>query len=381
MNSVEMPATSRFLKSRKFHVLAAMVVPILLGLFLAVRMTASNYPAVPHAFPEAGVVINPPAASVPAPQPFDERNLAFPSWTGQESKDRPVRFQTDLDLLAPLGTGQANAALWFKDFSIVGGSRAAEAGAAAKRRLPTSGTFTKALPPNDPLLREAGLWCDMAFMKFYPDIYPITGIETKLPNLILAMSLGQSWAARGTAASDSGAAMEDFRRAIRWGRLLRQDDVTVITDLIGLACIQWGVQGIYDRALRDGDTRLALLASVTLSEVAPQRLMTSNRLDKVLISSFISKGLLGGMKLSIPDERVQDIAGFAADTSDRRFLFEALGSMNLIRFRGTSAQRAIVDKAFDKLLASKDPITLAMARQSYEKAPTDQDLKLYGQMK
>ena len=109
--------------------------------------------------------------------------------------------------------------------------------------------------------------------------------------------------------------------------------------------------------------------------------MTSNRMDKVSISSCIGKGLLGGMKLVVTDERVEDIAGFAAGTSDRRFLFEALGSMNLIRFRGTSAQRAIVDKAFDKLLASKDPITLAMARQSYEKVPTDQDLKLYGQLK
>jgi hypothetical protein len=381
MNSVETSAASRILKSRKFHVFAAMGVPVILGVFLAVRMAASNTPAPPPTVFDARIAAEPPAASVPAPRPFDEKKLEFPSWTGKESKDRPVRFQTDLDLLAPLGTGQANAALWLKDFSKAAGSRAQEAESAMKRCLPAAGTFTKVLPPDDPLLREAGPWCDMASMKFYPDIYPIAGLETYLPNLLLAVSLGQSWAARGTAASDSGAAMEDFRRAIRWGRLLRQDDVTVITDLIGLACIQRGAQGIYDRALRDGDTRLALLASVVLSEVAPQRLMTSNRMDKVSISSCIGKGLLGGMKLTVPDERVEEIATFAADTSDRRFLFEALGSMNIIRFSGTSAQRAIVDKAFEKLLASKDPITLAMARQSYEKAPTDQDLKLYGQMK
>ena len=65
--------------------------------------------------------------------------------------------------------------------------------------------------------------------------------------------------------------------AIRLGRLLRQDDVVVINDLVGLACIHIGTRGIYRIAQREGDTELALLASVVLGEVAPQRMMTATR--------------------------------------------------------------------------------------------------------
>lgn len=286
-----------------------------------------------------------------------------------------MRFQTDLDLLAPLGTGTANAAVWYKDFTKQIGSREAEAEAAKTRYIPPVGRLAKALAPDDPLLLEAEPWCDMAAMKFYPDIYPFDGPETRIPNLILAMSLGQSWVARGTASADTAAAMEDFRRAIRWGRLLRQEDVTLIADLVGLACIQWGVQGVYDRAVAEGDTGLALLASVVLSEVAPQRLMTSNRVDTVVLDDYVGTGLLGGVKLSVPDERVKEIAKLAMTSPDRRFKFEALLAMSLIRFKGTSGQREIVDAAFEKLLDGKDPSTLAMVRWARDNELDDEAVK------
>jgi len=374
------PTQPRIQRTRKFQVLAAMALPALLGLLLAVRMASTEghaSPAAPSGDADARTLAAPPSASVPAPKPFDPRTLKFPCWACKESQDWPVRFQTDLDLLAPLGTGTVNAAQWLKDFSKQTGSRAAEAEAAAKRYLPPSGRFTKTLPPDDPLLLEAEPWCDTAVMRFYPDIYPFAGVETRIPNLIFALGLGQSWAARGTASADTEAAMQDLRRAIRWGRLLRQEDVTLIADLVGIACIQYGAQGIYDRAVREGNINLALLASVVLSEVAPQRLMTSNRIDKIMIHDYLDKGFLGGLKLSIPDRRVESITNFAASTTDRRFLFEALMSMNLIRFKGPSEQREMVDRTFQKLLASKDPVTLAMVRWANDTELTEEVIENY----
>ncbi len=78
-------------------------------------------------------------------------------------------------------------------------------------------------------------------------------------------------------AEDPEEGLEDCRRAIRLGRLLRQDDVVIINDLVGLACIHIGTRGVYRIAQREGDTELALLASIILGEVAPQRMMTATR--------------------------------------------------------------------------------------------------------
>ena len=163
-----------------------------------------------------------------------------------------MRFRTDLDLLAPLGTGTANAAAWFKDFAKPDGSRRADAEAAMARRVQGPGELGEVLPGTDPLLLEAEPWCDQATMRFYPDFFPIKGYATQIPNLMLQLTFAKSWVARGMAASDPAKAMEDFRRAIRLGRLLRQEDATVIQDLVGLACIRDAALGVYELAVKEG---------------------------------------------------------------------------------------------------------------------------------
>lgn len=57
--------------------------------------------------------------------------------------------------------------------------------------------------------------------------------------------------------------------------LLRQDDVVVIDDLLGLSYNRWGAEEIYDRARREGKTDLALLAAVVAGEGAPQKYLTA----------------------------------------------------------------------------------------------------------
>jgi hypothetical protein len=73
------------------------------------------------------------AARVPLPIHIDVPKV--PCWACPDSEKWPIRFQTDLDVLAPLGDGPANAALWLKDFARPQGARLAEAEAATKRRV------------------------------------------------------------------------------------------------------------------------------------------------------------------------------------------------------------------------------------------------------
>jgi hypothetical protein len=81
-------------------------------------------------------------------------------------------------------------------------------------------------------------------MRFYPDCFPLEGTDTQLPNLLVPLTFAKPWVARGLALEDPARAKEDFRRAIRLGRLLRQEDATIIADLVGLACIRHGAQAL-----------------------------------------------------------------------------------------------------------------------------------------
>lgn len=295
-----------------------------------------------------------PAATVPAPRTVVIEALAVPCWACPESKDWPVRFKTDLDLLAPLGAGPANAAIWFKDLAKRSGSRAAEAKRARERRVDGPGDLGPVLPADDPLLIEAEPWCDQATMRYYPEIYPMKGWETELPDLLIQLTFAKSWVARGMAATDPAKAMEDFRRAIRLGRLLRQEDATVITDLVGLGCIRVGAQGIYDLAVKRGDSQLALLASIVLGEVAPQKLMGAQRLTETDLGPYVRRNAAGDVTLEVPDKKVDHIVDIATSGLDRRFRGEAVLELNFVRHLGSSGQREKALAALNQLASSSD---------------------------
>ena len=316
-----------------------------------------------------------PTATVPAPRTVGIEKLTVPCWACPESQEWPLRFRTDLDLLAPLGTGPANAAVWFKDFARPNGSRWAEAKAAMERRVKGPGGVGDVLPPEDPLLLEAEPWCDQATMRYYPDIYPMKGWETQIPNLMFQLTFARSWLARGMAASDPSNAMDDFRRVIRMGRLLRQEDVTVISDLVGLACIRIGTQGIYDLAIKRGDAQTALLAAVVVGEVAPQRLVGTQRLTKTDIQPYMKKDPSGDLALELPEARLDDIVTVATGGPDRRFRAEAILELGLIRALGTPAQQGKAISVLNQLASGSDRILAEAAVWSRDAKFTKEYLK------
>lgn len=339
-------------------VLLALGALVVLAAGLAVRLALLPFPGsnTPAPRPLARLIEPPPTGHVPVPAKVGA--LRVPCWSCSQTADGwPVRFRTDLDLLAPLGDGPENAALWLKDFARQVGTRAAEVSEAMKRRVDGPGEWGRILPPSDPLLREAEPWTTQATMRFYPEIFPIEGGATRLPNLLLCITLGRSWGARAAASPDASSALEDGRRAVRLGRLLRQDDATIIQDLVGLACIRLGATALYDVAIHRGDYDLALAAAIVLGEIAPQRLRTAQQITSISIQSTDE-----GRDTS--DRKIQKIASTARKATDRRFRQEAVFQLALVRvFAGSSGIRA-AEKALDELSRDPDPLVAAAARWS-----------------
>ena len=346
-------------------VLGAAVIVVLAG-SLGARLIARDTSA---------VVPRAPGASVPNPAVLQVADLEVPCWTCPSNQGWPLRFQTDLDLLAPLGNGTANAAEWFGLFAKEVGPRASDATVAMDRRIEGPEWLGMVLPPDDPLLLEAEPWCDQATMTFYPEIFELDGYATRVTNLLLQLNFVRSWVARGLAAENSETAMADFQRAIRLGRLLRQEDVVVISDLVGLACIHLGTRGVYERALADGDLELALLASVVLGEVAPQRLRTMEHLTSTDLLDSIDVNAEEDVALRLRHGKLDAVIEAAETSPDRRFRCEAIVGLNIVRFLGTPEERNRAFEVLDELAGDADPIVAECARWSRDKPTKAEQLK------
>ncbi len=362
-----MNSSSRLARSKRIPVLGAFAIVAVLAGLLALQLS-SRYGAAER--------LQPPDAMLPAPRatpPLQE--LEVPCWACSEADAWSLRFRTDLDLLAPLGTGPGNAAEWFAQFRKPDGERYAEAAATMARRLQGPPHLKQVLPPDDPLLLEAEPWCDQATMRFYPEVLPFEGLWTALPNLLVPLTFARSWVARGLAATDPERSLADFRRAIRLGRLLRQDDTTVIADLIGLECIRAGAEGLFTVATRNHDAEQALLASLVLGEVAPQRLFSAERATRVELEPFASLAPDGSLLVQPPASLVDDAEGIARSDPDRRFRCQAMTTLGVIRFFGPPDQQQRVTAVLAELASDPDPGVAACAHWSSDPRPPEEVIK------
>ncbi|MGD8439490.1 MAG: hypothetical protein PVG53_03070 [Holophagae bacterium] len=350
----------------RVRVLLAAAVVVVLGGLLGVRLIVGSAPV--------ALASPPPAADVADPSSFDPAALEVPCWSCPSAKSWPVRFRTDLDRLAPLGDGPANAAEFFAAFEKHRGPRAADAEAMQNRRVERADDIGMVVAPDDALLLEAEPWVDQATMNFYPDVFPMEGAGTRITNLLVMLTMARSWTARGVDADDPERGLDDCRRAIRLGRLLRQDDVIIINDLVGLACIHIGTRGVYRIAQRDGDLGLALLASVVLGEVAPQRMMTAKRISTVDLAPFIRRGDDGRYRLDVPDAQVDALVSLADEITERRFFGEVIMTGAVILNLGTPDQQHRVRAMLDELASRDDPIIADFAQWALTASITDKEL-------
>jgi hypothetical protein len=350
-------------------VTAAITILLVLGGLLGARLVLRWW--------QSSRLLVPPNSRVEAPLGTAVSGLDVPCWSCPSAKEWPVRFQTDLDLIAPLGSGAGNAAEFFALFEKGRGPRDADAQAFQKRRYQRDDDLGEVVAGDDELLLEAEPWVDQATMRFYPEIFRMEGADTRITNLLLMLTMARSWTGRGVDADDPDLGLEDCRRAIRLGRLLRQEDVVIINDLVGLACIHIGTRGMYRIAQREGDTELALLASIVLGEVAPQRLMTATRISTVDLAPYLRRAPSGTFRLDLPDSHLDSIMEMAEDLSERRFFGEIILTGSVIAQLGTPEQQARVLGLLEEIETDEDPIIADFARWALDNPPTNEKLAEY----
>jgi hypothetical protein len=351
---------------RAFVVVSAVLLVVILAVLLGIRVTARTPSAEDRSLVQVRRATASPAA-VPAPDVLVLSELAEPfCWGCSSNRDAPLEFQVDLDLLAPLGDGQGNAAAWFADFAP-GGLRHAREGRGAYRErmieVSIAGQTWNVLPADDPLLLEAEPWIDRARCSFYPDVWEIRGVETQLPDLLMMLTLARSWVARGKLAADDDAAVEDFRRAIRLGRLLRQDDVAVIQDLVAIASIRIGAEALYVFARDRDDAATMLLASLVMADKDAMRYVAARRITTFGRAFEVSRSEGEAPVLDLGDTALEAIVETTRRVAERRFKMEGLVALFAVKHLGTPEQRETALETLDSLAGSSDPLVADTARR------------------
>jgi hypothetical protein len=203
-------------------------------------------------------------------------------------------------------------------------------------------------------------------MKHYPEVWELNGHNTAITNLLAILTVAKGWVARGNATEDPELAREDYRRAIRLGRLLRQEDVVLINDLVGLACIHSGLRGLYDLERRQGNVASAMLVALALGEVAPQRLLSSSLITEGEKIRLVRPWHRVGHTIEASDENLDRVAGIAKSHPNRRFRIEAMVILQMVYRFGSEEQRTLARKTLEDLAEGDDEITAGFARWCLE---------------
>ena len=314
--------------SKPFRWILPGLVMVLLAL-LGARLALNHWPgpgrgnaraaAAPRAVVPSSAPARAPAATVPPPVPLTLADIpAPPRWSQIAALNRfpKLEFTLDLDHFAPLGDGPANAAVWFRDFARNDGSRAEGLRDADLGTVTLFGSQQKVYAPDHPLLREAEPWVDQAGCSFYPEIWKPAGFETPVPNLLMAVNLARSWAARGEQEKDPGRAKEDFRRAIRLGRLFLQDDMTLIQHLVGWSCVSYGLSGLNEAARREGDAVMVAATTLALGDYNAMRDIASRWVTEVRIEDAFRE-MWWGWNVSFEDAQLDRVIERATSDSLR----------------------------------------------------------------
>lgn len=322
--------------------------------------------------------VAPVAGKVPAPRPLTLDDIPQPlCWSCPGNRYVEADFQLDLDVLAPLGDGPSNAALWLRRFAKVDGDRSREDYRQGAVEADIAGRKRTVLPEGHPFLAEAEPWLDQAACSFYPEVWQLRGPDTPIPNLLMVMDLARSFVARGLASDDLEEAGEDFRRVIRLGRLLRQDDATVVQDLIAIECIRIGAWAMNMQARETGDALLLAATNSVLADHDSLRARTAQRVQAASrVYDGIRTGFFGRISLELSDNDVAEVNRVAMRSAERRFQLEALIALRAIYQLGDSSHRELIEGGLKDLAASDDVNLAKLATLALEQPFTDAELEM-----
>jgi hypothetical protein len=127
--------------------------------------------------------------------------------------------------------------------------------------------------------------------------------------------------------------------------------------------------------VKQGNTQLALVAAMVVGEVAPQKLVGTQRLTKTDLLVDVKRSSGGDVTLDLPDKKLDDIVGVATGGPDRRFRAEAILELGLVRSLGTPEQQEKALSVLKQLASSDDRIVADMATCSRDTKLTKEYLK------
>jgi hypothetical protein len=172
--------------------------------------------------------------------------------------------------------------------------------------------------------------------------------------------------------------MEDYRRTIRLGRLLRQEDVMLMNGWTGLRMIQDGLEAIHRRQREAGDAEGASRTALALCSLMAERLEMLKVFDVLLFGSDVRLNWWR-LRLVVPEWRVETIRRYASSHPSRAVRIESLNSLAILVGLLDSDARRTVSETLSRLEADHDPIVAKFAEQYVNRAgaratPTSHDL-------
>jgi hypothetical protein len=302
-----------------------------------------------------------PRAKVPEPRAGSLAQLPVPKcWSCSPNELHALEFSVDLDLLAPLGDGTGNAAGFFHMFTK--GQPLAEEASKGRVTSTVLGRSAKIYPAAHPVLLDAEQWVDQSNCSFYPEYYALEGMETEIPNLLFTLTIGKSWIARGDGQEDRELAKQDYRRTIRLGRLMLQDDATLIQNLIGWTNIRYGAEALYREARREGDAVTMTAAALVLGDYNSIRQQVALRVTSVndVWDALKQGGAPAGHE--IREEQLEAVFRMLKEDPERVFRIEAMITLAGVRELGGVDQRQQAGELIQDLSRDDDSTIAATAQ-------------------
>ena len=308
-----------------------------------------------------------PPGRVPPPAAYDVGAHELPIAPTTDVMWRAKQLDDYLfDAIAPLGDGPANAAEWWRDFSELDGKRAKELDALRLRevRREVAGSSRLYFAWDDPFVQEARATADQARLSFFPGVWPHPDFwrKSEFPGLIM-ITTSTSWMVHGLESPDPRVAREDFRRMIRLGRLMLQDDASVLQHGIGMRILRDGLEALYDRARRDGDRPEQMLVALAILDRVQVAEWERGRFGQIELPGHVDLSDPSA-RLSISEDVMDTIEAAYSHSTARRWKLDALRALQVAMARGDAASASRAATLLRSAAESGDPMVASVARRA-----------------
>jgi len=201
-------------------------------------------------------------------------------------------------------------------------------------------------------------------MSFYPGIWPEPTVagRLELPSLIM-LTVATSWMVHGIGSQDPDAARDDFRRMIRLGRLMLQDDASAMQGVIGMWIVRHGLEALYDRALRDGNRREQMLIALALLDRERAYDWERGRLDQLRLPGHLDVRDASA-RLGISEDVMDLLEGALTQSTVRRWKLGALRSLQVAVLRGDPASASRAATLLQSAAGDADAMIASAARRA-----------------